>query len=276
DNSLPTKKKVVLIYDSELREALLEKFHVAPVVFDSPLEHLQVDLVNLLLYAEHNDGYSYVLTLIDIFSRYVWAISLKDKEGSTIHSKLLVHGRTRHPQSQEKIERFSQTLGRHLTKIMWDEVFEVQAFFGFKMHVVYNTPEDITLENVALEDITLDDIALEDIAPEDIIAPENIIEKIILAATQDSYNQASYEFHVMQVKCVHEKVVQNDETYQNKLVIRESVHRRKVVFEPGDKVVIAPDFDNKQKTRKRKLDQTCSITRKVISMCSNNRTAKVK
>ncbi|CAG8848130.1 37997_t:CDS:1, partial [Gigaspora margarita] len=80
----------------------------------------------------------------------------------------------------------------------------------------------------------------------------------------------------MQVKCVHEKVAQNNETYRNKLVIHGSVHRRKVVFEPGDKVAIAPDFDNNQKTRKRKLDQICSITRKVVSMCSNNRTARIE
>ncbi|KAF0525115.1 SCAN domain-containing protein 3-like [Gigaspora margarita] len=185
------KKRVVPTYDSELREALFEKFHIGdahfeyykiytmiykrhigitqhevekyvnacptciqngsikeksdlePVVSDGPLEHLQVDLVDLLSYAEHNDRYSYVLTLIDIFSRYVWAIPLKDKKESTIHSELvnvfknfgppaklqadnrskfrtkvlksmcdafkikLVHSRVRYPQSQGKIERFN-------------------------------------------------------------------------------------------------------------------------------------------------------------------------
>ncbi|CAG8828221.1 21881_t:CDS:1, partial [Gigaspora rosea] len=139
-----------------------------------------------------------------------------------------------------------------------------KAFFGFKMRAVYSTPEDIMPE----------DIALEDIAPEDIT--EDITEEITPAATQNKYNQASYEIHAMQVKRVHEKVAQNDETYRNKLIIRGSVHRRKVVFESGDKVVIAPDFDNNQKTRKRKLDQTCSITGKVVSICSNNRTVRVE
>ncbi|CAG8670760.1 1870_t:CDS:2, partial [Paraglomus brasilianum] len=117
----------------------------------APLERLQMDLVNLLSFAEHNDGYSYILTMIDVFSR-VWVILLKDKEGSTINKKLarhfsmfspptelqsdngsefitdvlkktcetlkiqLIHGRVRHPQTQGKIERFNQTLGRRLTK----------------------------------------------------------------------------------------------------------------------------------------------------------------
>ncbi|CAG8788613.1 12124_t:CDS:1, partial [Gigaspora rosea] len=122
---------------------------------------------------------------------------------------------------------------------------------------------------------TPENIMPEDIAPED-IAPEDIMEKIIPAATQNKYNQASYEIHAMQVKRVQEKVAQNDENYRNKLIIRKSVHRRKVVFESEDKVVIAPDFDNNQRTRKRKLNQTCSITGKVVSICSNNRTIRVE
>ncbi|CAG8628018.1 12304_t:CDS:2 [Racocetra fulgida] len=98
------------------------------------------------------------------------------------------------------------------------------------------------------------------------IPPEN-------AASQ--YNEALYELHAMQVKCVHDKVAQNDEAYRNKLIICGSVYRRKVTFEPGDKVVVVPDFDNNQKMRKRKLKQTCSITGKVVSVCSNNRTVRV-
>ncbi|CAG8761575.1 2698_t:CDS:1, partial [Racocetra fulgida] len=93
------------------------------------------------------------------------------------------------------------------------------------------------------------------------------------AASQD--NEALYELHPMQVKCVYDEVVQNDEAYQNKLVIYRSIHRRKVTIEPGNKVVVASDFDNNQKTQKRKLEQTCSITGKVVSVCSNNRTVRV-
>ncbi|CAG8852856.1 5407_t:CDS:1, partial [Gigaspora margarita] len=48
-------------------------------------------------------------------------------------------------------------------------------------------------------------------------------------------NRASYEFHAMQLKHVHKEVLQNDKTYRNKLVIRGSVYRRKLMFEPGDK-----------------------------------------
>ncbi|CAG8486122.1 12709_t:CDS:1, partial [Racocetra fulgida] len=57
-------------------------------------------------------------------------------------------------------------------------------------------------------DILSEIIISENTAPEDITLPADTI-----TATQDNYNQALYEFHAMQVKRVHEKVVQNDETY---------------------------------------------------------------
>jgi len=59
------------------------------------------------------------------------------------------------------------------------------------------------------------------------------------------------------------------------LVVRGSVHRRKLAFEPGDKVAIASDYDMNQKMRKHKLEQTYSMGGEVVSMCSNNRTVRV-
>ena len=60
------------------------------------------------------------------------------------------------------------------------------------------------------------------------------------------------------------------------MVIRKSVHQRKLAFEPGDKVAIASDHNTNQKTRKWKLVQTCSMSEEVVSMCSNNRTVRVR
>jgi hypothetical protein len=139
ENSQPVKKRIIPTYDKELREALLEKFHVGashfeyhktytmlyekhigitqsevkafvrkcptcirnvtikeknditPIIANAPFERLQMDLVDLLSFAEHNDGYSSILTMVDVFSRYVWVIPLKDKEGSTINKKLVRH-----------------------------------------------------------------------------------------------------------------------------------------------------------------------------------------
>ncbi|KAF0543998.1 SCAN domain-containing protein 3-like [Gigaspora margarita] len=267
DNSLPIKKKVVLTYDLELRETLFEKFHIGDTYFE-PLEHLQVNLVDLLSYAKHNDRYSYVLTLIDVFSWYVWAIPLKDKEGSTIHSELvnifknfgspaklpadnrsefitsilkntcnvfkikLVYGHTRHPQSQGKIERFNQRLGRHLTKMIWCEVPKVQdyhwinilfqfvisynkapheahkkspyeVFFGFKKHMVY----DITLEDV-MEDVIGD--VMEDIM-EDVMedVTKNVMEDVTENIERTLYHRKFYQQTLLLSKIITIKLRMN-------------------------------------------------------------------
>ena len=68
--------------------SIKEKTDIIPVVSDGPLERVQVDLVDLLSYAQHNNGYTYILTMIDVFSRYVWVIPLKDKKGGTVHNEL--------------------------------------------------------------------------------------------------------------------------------------------------------------------------------------------
>ena len=58
-------------------------------------------------------------------------------------------------------------------------------------------------------------------------------------------------------------------------MVRGSVYRRKLAFKFGGGP-IAPDHDTNQKMRKRKLEQVCKISGKVIGMCSNNRTVKVE
>ena len=41
------------------------------------------DLVEMQEWNKQNRGYRYMLTVIDVFSKYAWAIPLKDKKGTT-------------------------------------------------------------------------------------------------------------------------------------------------------------------------------------------------
>jgi hypothetical protein len=101
---------------------------------------------------EANDGYSYILTCIDCFSQYVFAIPLVSKEANKVvqafnqifqqvmppnilhldnsgevvanvikeleekYKMKLINGGAYHPQSQEHVERFNKTLKRQLGK----------------------------------------------------------------------------------------------------------------------------------------------------------------
>ncbi|CAG8680252.1 5595_t:CDS:2 [Gigaspora rosea] len=142
---------------------VLKKFDLTPVVSNGPLEYLQVELVDLLSYAKKNDEYSYILTLINVFSRYVWAVFLIDKEGSMIHTELV-----------NIFKNFGSP-----TKIQADNGSE------------FITTDDITLANdiIPADDITLAaDItpADTDITPADItladITPANITSADIIPA----------------------------------------------------------------------------------------------
>ena len=44
----------------------------------------QADLADMQQLVKENDGYRYILTVIDIFSKYAWAQPVKDKGGKTI------------------------------------------------------------------------------------------------------------------------------------------------------------------------------------------------
>ena len=146
-----------------------------------------------------------------------------------------------------------------------------EAFFGFKMRGVYSTPDEAITETqkdqVGVDD-TLDETTQEE--------NNNQVTEAIQEDNEQVREKNDYEIHVMQVERVRRQIGQNDEQYRSKMAIRASVHRRKLTFEPGNKVVIASDHDTNQKTRKRKLEQTYSISGEVVSMCSNNRTVRVK
>ena len=59
-------------------------------------ETWQADLVEMLPYARENNGYKYLLTVIDIFSKYAWAVPVKSKSGPDVTAAMqsvLVQGR---------------------------------------------------------------------------------------------------------------------------------------------------------------------------------------
>ena len=62
-----------------LHKPLRHKFQRNRVIVGGLNEQFQSDLVDMQSLANYNDGYKYLLTCIDILSKYAWAIPLKDK-----------------------------------------------------------------------------------------------------------------------------------------------------------------------------------------------------
>ena len=73
-------------------------------------DQLQMDLVEMIKYEEENDHYRYILTVIDVFSRYVFALPLrrKHKEFTVNVVKLL-------------LEQFKERLGHYPRYVQSDD-----------------------------------------------------------------------------------------------------------------------------------------------------------
>lgn len=71
-----------------LHRKIVRKFKRNPVIASRSWEHAQCDLIDLQRYAKSNQGYNYILTLIDVFSKKAYAEPLKTKSGQNVKEAL--------------------------------------------------------------------------------------------------------------------------------------------------------------------------------------------
>ena len=60
-----------------------------PIITTYPNERWSIDLVDMELYEKQNNGYQQILTVIDYFTKYVWAEALKDRTSETIKNAMI-------------------------------------------------------------------------------------------------------------------------------------------------------------------------------------------
>jgi hypothetical protein len=115
-----------------------------------------IDCVDLRRYESHNEGYSWILNIVDSFSKFLWSYRLKTKSASEVVEALedcflrygppatiqadngkefrnstlvalcrsmniqIIHGRPRNPKAQGMVERVNQTIKRWLGKKLYE------------------------------------------------------------------------------------------------------------------------------------------------------------
>lgn len=67
-----------------LHKRIVRKFKRNPVVASHHAKQAQADLVDIQKYSNHNHQFRYVLTVIDVFSRFAYALPLKSKEAQAV------------------------------------------------------------------------------------------------------------------------------------------------------------------------------------------------
>src|SRR6266487_4508438 len=67
-----------------LHKPLRKRFQRNKIIASKPLENFQIDLVDMRLFSRQNDGYNYILTVIDVFSKKAWAVPIKTKTAVSV------------------------------------------------------------------------------------------------------------------------------------------------------------------------------------------------
>ena len=71
-----------------LHKQARRRFVREKVLVTAPYEQFQADLVDMQAFSKFNNGFKYILTIIDCFSRYAFAIPVKNKSASEIKNAL--------------------------------------------------------------------------------------------------------------------------------------------------------------------------------------------
>jgi len=94
------KRKDVLEYLKSNNTYTLHKPVTKPSqyrrIYTKGLDYMfQIDLVDMSKYASENDGYKFLITMINSFSKFAWAIPIKSKHGVNVFDGvkkiLLIH-----------------------------------------------------------------------------------------------------------------------------------------------------------------------------------------
>ena len=82
------KSKQIITFTDELAEELYKpvtrKFQRRRVNVNGIEEILTANLIDMQAFSNDNNGMNYLLTVIDIFSKFVWIIPLKRKTGQEV------------------------------------------------------------------------------------------------------------------------------------------------------------------------------------------------
>ena len=79
-----TKRQLV----NEIHKPARINFKRRKVIIKSLKDLFQADLVEMIPYSKLNNGYRYILIVINCFSKFVWAFPLKTKTGEEVSKNM--------------------------------------------------------------------------------------------------------------------------------------------------------------------------------------------
>ena len=73
-------------------------------------EQVQIDLIDMRKYSKHNEGYNWIISMIDIFSKYAFTIAVKSKSGKDVLNGFV-----------KLMKQFHEKFGKYPKRVRADE-----------------------------------------------------------------------------------------------------------------------------------------------------------
>jgi transposase InsO family protein len=116
-----------------LHKPMRRSFPTRKYKTSGPNELWQMDLMEMIPYARINKGYKYILTCIDVFSRFARAEPLKSKDSKSVATALISMFK-----SSNDIPRYIQTdLGKEFYNKEVQKVFKDRKIKHYSVHSLY-------------------------------------------------------------------------------------------------------------------------------------------
>ena len=119
-----------------LNKPMRRRFQTRAYKTSGPNDLWQADLMEMIPYASINDGYKYILTCIDVFSRFARAQPIKSKSASDVATALthmLKDVKPRHLQTDQGLEFYNASVKALLKK---HKINHYSVFSQFKAAVI--------------------------------------------------------------------------------------------------------------------------------------------
>lgn len=262
---------------------------MTPIISEGPWNIVQMDCVDMRSYQVENDGKSWILNILDCYSKFLVSFPMLNKSATSVCECLketiyrygppaiiqtdngkefvniqmvellnmysIVHkrGRPRHPENQGQVERVNQTIGRRLAKCLADTAIkrwvDVLQLVVFK----YNTIRHRAINMPPIEAF-LGRSGFNNLR-------ENTLNNTVEINDSEEVDDFIYDLNEPVNETIVINPVQNglvDEEYRynylQKVVNDHDVHYRNISFEVGDAVIVAGSFDNNTATRRSKME----------------------
>ena len=113
----------------ELHKPFKKKFKTSGVRLKEINEIWGADLVDMREWKDKNDGYQYILNIIDCFSKYVWSYQIKDKSAKEVAN---VFEEIFEEQKPKRLwtDKGKEFYNKHLMKLLRENDVELYSTFG--------------------------------------------------------------------------------------------------------------------------------------------------